>query len=246
MDVIDRGARLLFDEPTDRDYNHATDDTYSNLRNKASKLYDQRNELSKKSQQAYKSGDGQKAHELSVESKEILAKAERYNQQAAEYVFRENNTDSAEYEVDLHGLYIKEAEFFLQARIIQYIKTNQSRLDVIVGKGNHSKNGIAKLKPAIDEMCDEAKLKHRINPDNSGVLNIDLSNAKMSQIPKAWVANVEDGMYDHVDGPEYKPSHNQSQQQSHHQQSSGGNDIKTGNTIIDLLIKGFCMCLNSK
>ena len=84
-DYLDRGVRLGGDE---RDYNHATDGEYKKLRAKADDLYKKRNQLSQQSQQAYKSGDKQKAHELSEKAKQIVDEAEGYNRQAAEYVFR--------------------------------------------------------------------------------------------------------------------------------------------------------------
>lgn len=243
MDFVQKGAQLVFDDSPERDYNHATDSNYKQLRAKAHKLYEKRHELSEQSQAAYKRGDGQKAHELSVESKKILDQAEDYNQQAAEYVFRENNTDSAEDEIDLHGLYVKEAEFFLQLRIVQFIKTNQSHLNVIVGKGLHSKHGIAKLKPAIDEMCDESHLKHHIDPDNSGVLVINLANTSLNQIPSKWLKlKPSDGAYDSPSSPQYQSNSHHNQQQQHHNQHN--DDIGKG--IAGLLIKLVCFCLNSK
>lgn len=244
--IADRGAPL-FDSGNTRDYNHATDSNYKKLRAEADALYDKRHKLSQQLQLAYKLGDGAKAHELSEKLKKILEQAEAKNRQAAEYVFRENNTDSAEDEIDLHGLYVNEAIFFLQNRIANSIRTNQSHLRVIVGKGLHSKNGVAKIKPAVDDMCDECNLRHRIDPNNSGVLEIDLSNTHENQIPSSWnshgagaTINQPQQAYHGNAGPQY---HQQPQNNQYHQQQP---PFKTGNTFVDLLIKGLCMCLNSK
>lgn len=254
MDVIDRGAKLVFDDGPQRDYNHASDSNYKNLRAKADEFYQKRNKYSQESQAAYKAGDGQRAHELSEQSKKALSQAENYNRQASEYVFRENNTDSSEYEIDLHGLYVKEAEYFLQVRIVQFVKTNQSHLNVIVGKGLHSKNGIAKLKPAIDEMCDEARLTHRIDKSNSGVLIIDLKNTELNQLPRKWLdlhSNASSNSYSAPQQPQYQ-SHNNYQgnnhqgNQNHQQQQYNANDFKTGNSAVDLFVKLLCFCINKK
>ncbi|KAK6457949.1 uncharacterized protein RJT20DRAFT_125830, partial [Scheffersomyces xylosifermentans] len=48
---------------------------------------EKKNCLSQKSQQACKSGDKQRAHELSEQAKLLANEAEGYNRQAAEYVF---------------------------------------------------------------------------------------------------------------------------------------------------------------
>lgn len=252
MEYIDRGAKLVFDDGPQRDYNHASDNNYKNLRAKADEFYKKRNKLSQESQAAYKAGDGQRAHELSEQSKQALSQAENYNRQASEYVFRENNTDSAEDEIDLHGLYVKEAEYFLQVRIVQFVKTNQSHLNVIVGKGLHSKHGIAKLKPAIDEMCDEARLSHRIDKNNTGVLIIDLRNTELNQLPRKWLDLIDNSnAYSAPQQPQYQ-SHNNYQGQHHNQhhnqqqQQFNPNNFKTGNTAVDLFVKLLCFCINKK
>lgn len=246
MDWVDKGAKLVFDDSPQRDYNHATDSNYKRLRAEADKLYKKRHELSQQSQAAYKSGDGQKAHELSEESKKILDKAEDCNQKAAEYVFRENNADSAEDEIDLHGLYVKEAEFFLQIRIVQFVKTHQSHLNVIVGKGLHSKNGIAKLKPAIDEMCDESGLKHHIDSHNTGVLVINLANTSVERLPARWLKlKPSDGAYDSPAQPLYQ-QHHQSSQHHSSQQQHHSNNSNMGKGIAGLLLKLVCFCIKNR
>ncbi|CAK7903380.1 hypothetical protein CAAN1_07S07162 [[Candida] anglica] len=240
MSTADRGARLGGD-----DYNHATDSEYKRLRAKADECYQKRSSLSQQSQAAFKSGDKSRAHDLSEESKKFLSQAEGYNRQAAEYVFRENNADSAGDEIDLHGLYVKEAEYILQNRLGAAIRSNQSHLRVIVGKGLHSSNGIAKLKPAIDQLCDECNLRHRIDPKNTGVMIIDLENAQTSQIPNHWTAGAPQQQQSQQ--PHYQQQqqpHYQQQQQQQHQQGGSSNDIKTGNQFVDLLLKAFCACIS--
>ncbi|PVH15037.1 uncharacterized protein CXQ87_005316 [Candidozyma duobushaemuli] len=235
MATADRGAPLFDNQ---RDYNHATDNTYKNLRDKADQMYEKRKKLSNQSQQAYQNGDKQKAHELSEESKKILAQAENYNRQAAEYVFRENNADSAEDEIDLHGLYVKEAEWIMQKRLSECIRTYQSHLRVIVGKGLHSANGIAKLKPAIEQLCQESGLKHYIDPKNTGVMVIDLANSQGS-LPSHWDQQpLSQGSYYQQQQPQY-----QQQQQGHGGQNQFQN-IKTGNSLVDGLLRLFCQCIN--
>ncbi|RLV90171.1 Smr domain-containing protein [Spathaspora sp. JA1] len=239
---VDRGVKL-FDESTERDYNHATDSEYLRLRAEADQLYKKRNQLSQQSQAAYKSGDGKRAHELSEQSKQIMNQADSVNRQAAEYVFRENNEDSGPDEIDLHGLYVKEATWFLQQRISHDIRINQSHLRVIVGKGLHSANGIAKLKPAVNDLCKEMGLKHHIDPKNSGVLVVELQGSSADQIPSHWNANQAPQQAYHGTGqPQYHPQQQQYQpqyqQQQPQQQQEGG--------LLGLVVKLLCACLNSK
>lgn len=227
--ATDRGAPL-FDKQ--RDYNHATDNTYKNLRNQAEQMYEKKKKLANQAKQAYSSGDKQKAHELSEELKKVLAQAENYNRQAAEYVFRENNADSAGDEIDLHGLYVKEAEWILQKRLAECMRTNQSHLKVIVGKGLHSQNGVAKLKPAVDQLCSESGLKHHIDPKNAGVLVIDLANS-LAQPPSHWDQTPFSQGYSSQQAPQY------------HQQTQNQNQgIQTGNSLVDSLVRLFCQCIS--
>ncbi|GME76975.1 unnamed protein product [Ambrosiozyma monospora] len=126
-----------FETPSDfyieeRDYNHATDVEYEKFRKLADQAYQKRSKLSSQSQQAYKSGDKAKAHELSTQAKEQLTIAEQYNRKAAEYVFIQNNLDSDNNDIDLHGLYVKEAEYILKQRIINGIRRGEPKLECIV------------------------------------------------------------------------------------------------------------------
>lgn len=243
-DYIDRGLKLVDDDITERDYNHATDPEYKRLRAEADRLFKRRNQLSQQSQAAYKQGDGQRAHELSEQAKQVLAQADDCNRKAAEFVFRENNEDSERDEIDLHGLYVKEAVWILQRRIASDIQNNQSHIRVIVGKGLHSANGVAKIKPAVEELCRESNLKVHVDPKNSGVLVIDLSGSTSAQVPSTWTPITQQPYQGHAQPQYQQPQYNnQAQYQQHQQQQE---TINTGNPIVDLVIKMLCTCFSSK
>lgn len=218
------------DTDGEKDYNHVSDKEYVNFRKQAELAYSKRAEFSKESQQAYKAGDKQRASELSAKAKEQLAVAERFNRKAAEFVFIENNRDSDDNDIDLHGLYVKEAEYILKQRIISGIQKNQATLDCIVGKGLHSQNGIAKLKPAVEQLCADANLRCWIDPKNTGVLHIDIKNAS---VPPSWynvdaagIGAMDENYYayhpqEQAGAPTSTPNQYQQQhpqQQNYHQQ----------------------------
>ncbi|CAR29439.1 ZYRO0G08690p [Zygosaccharomyces rouxii] len=244
--AVGRGPMLTH---SPQDYNHATDSEYQRLRDLAEQAYERKHKLSHESQVAYKSGQKAKAHELSEKSKQEVAKAEDYNLQAAEYVFRQNNADSASDEIDLHGLYVKEAQWILKKRIYATIQQGDPQIRVIVGKGLHSPHGIAKLKPAVEELCDEARLKNYIDPHNAGVLIIEL---KGSQVPQSWNApdpglSVSKPQQAHTMGyqPPQGPQYQQQQQphmappQQQQQQQQGGD----GNLLVQMLSL-LCVCIS--
>ncbi|RLV90169.1 Smr domain-containing protein [Spathaspora sp. JA1] len=157
-------------------YSETSSSEYLRLRAKADRLYKKRNQLSQKSQAAYCSGNGKRAYELSEQSKKIMDQADSVSLQAAEYVFRENNEYRGPHEIDLHGLFVKEAIDFLEQRISHDLGIKQRQLQVITGKGLHSADGVPKLMIAVEDLCEEMGLKHHTDPCNAGILVIELGN----------------------------------------------------------------------
>jgi len=86
------------------------------------------------------------------------------------FIFIENNKDSKPGEVDLHGLYVKEAIARADQAIQNAKNSGQPQINFIVGKGLHSQGGVAKIKPAIEELIQRHQLRAEIDPNNSGVL----------------------------------------------------------------------------
>ena len=86
----------------------------------------------KQSRQAYESGDGAGAKELSNAGKAHGARMAEYNRQASEHIFRENNAPGrvGPDAVDLHGQFVEEAEDILEARIRRARAEGQTHLRV--------------------------------------------------------------------------------------------------------------------
>ncbi|KAH3686796.1 hypothetical protein WICPIJ_002218 [Wickerhamomyces pijperi] len=256
--AMDRGHLISVNNhsPTgsQRDYNHVSDPEYKKLRDLADQAYKKRQSLSAESQQAYKAGNGDKAKQLSEQAKKQLQVAEDYNFKAAEYVFLENNSDSDSTEIDLHGLYVKEAEYILKRRMIAGIQRHESVLNVIVGKGIHSQNGVAKIKPAVEELCQEGNFQCHIDPKNTGVLVVNLQNAR---IPNSWNSIQPLGGYSKLQNtyqqqqqPQYnqqqQPQYHQQQQQQTHQQPYHQQQQQQQQSPVEMLLSMLCACLNSK
>lgn len=164
-------------------------------------------------------------------------------------------------------MYVKEAEYILKQRIISGIRKNQSTLDCIVGKGLHSANGVAKLKPAVQQLCQDAHLRCWIDKKNQGVLHIDIKSA---QIPQSWYQinpngvgamdeqyyaqhpelrppqNAQHPAYQQPAHPQYQqPQYQQSfpQQQQHQQQHQNNGNNETGLILCGIfttLLRAFC------
>ncbi|QID88240.1 hypothetical protein GRS66_010949 [Saccharomyces pastorianus] len=221
-----------------RDYNHSTDQEYQRLRKLADDAYKKRDQLSHESQTAYQQGDKKSAHELSEKSKAQLKVAEDYNMQAAEYVFVENNADSSSNEIDLHGLYVKEALFILQKRIKFATDHNEPQLNVIVGKGLHSQNGIAKLKPSIEEYCAKHGIRNHLEKGNSGVLVLELQGVQIPGSSTGMAAPANN--YNAQPQPQYNNNGGQPQGQANNNNNNNNKD-----STLASIFKIFCSCIQS-
>lgn len=224
-----------------KDYNHAEDPQYKKLRDLAEKEYDRRKELADKSQSAYKSGDGASAKQFSEQAKQHEAKAEDYNRQAAEFVFRANNADSREDEIDLHGLYVKEALQYLDMRIQAARSRRETHIKAIVGKGIHSQNHVAKIKPAVEDLCRKHNFRYSTDPHNSGVLVIDLTSGG-GEVPynniapnPQWSSHPNTGGYPQQYGNQNQPYHQQ-------QQNYGGNNNNSNNSDLMGILCALATC----
>lgn len=90
---------------------------YDRLRKLAHTAQQKRKTYSEQSKAAFKSGQRGRAKDLSNDAKKQDLLAKDYHRQARDYIFRVNNINRAEDEIDLHGLYVEEAKDTLRQRI---------------------------------------------------------------------------------------------------------------------------------
>ncbi|KAK5746919.1 hypothetical protein LTR17_000550 [Elasticomyces elasticus] len=148
---------------------------YDRLRQLAREEQGKHQHFAAQASHAYSSGDGGGAHNASEQSKQHAAAVDRYNKQASEFIFRENNAVGkvAGDTIDLHGQYVEEAEEILEQRIRYAQSTGQDHLHVIVGKGNHSPGHVQKIKPKVEAICQELGLQYNTE-HNEGRMFIKL------------------------------------------------------------------------
>ncbi|KAG2015503.1 hypothetical protein CC2G_008771 [Coprinopsis cinerea AmutBmut pab1-1] len=85
--------------------------------------------------------------------------------------------DSGPGEIDLHGLYVKEAISRTEEALEAAKRRGDTELKLIVGKGLHSSNG-AKIKPAIENLMKKYQLDAELDPNNGGVLVVRLNETR--------------------------------------------------------------------
>lgn len=155
---------------------HTDNKTSQRFREMAGKLFARRNSLLQKSQAEYKLGCNLEAKVLSDQAKLVHEEAEYFNSLAAKTTFWQNNKESESDEIDLHGLYVKEAVVFLRHRLHSHVKSGESPLKIIVGKGKNSHNRTGRLRPAIEHELQEARLHYWIDKTNEGIIVVDVPN----------------------------------------------------------------------
>ncbi|KAH9839942.1 uncharacterized protein C8Q71DRAFT_855245 [Rhodofomes roseus] len=123
----------------------------------------------------YARSNRERAKELSEQGKAHKAKMERLNERASEWIFAKNNEDRAPGDpVDLHNLYVKEAITYTERAVQDARRRGDTKIKLIVGKGRHSLQGVAKLKPAIKRLLQTQGLVVELDPKNAGVLIVNL------------------------------------------------------------------------
>lgn len=226
------------------DLNHSSADTeaeYDRLRGLARQEAAARSSCFDRAHQAYENGDGSGAHALSEEGKKHAAKMEQYNRQARDYIFRENNATGrvAGDTIDLHGLFVEEAEDVLEERIKAARQRGETHLHVIVGKGNHSKNHVQKIKPRVEQVCRELGLQYRTE-ENEGRMFVNLQGGGVDHMPPPPHApGYPGGHGGQQHGGQYGGGHGQQHGgQQHGGQQHGGQHQQHGqNDEIEQMVK---------
>ncbi|KAK0537461.1 hypothetical protein OC834_000803 [Tilletia horrida] len=148
---------------------------YMALRNQARSEGDAMARCYDQAHAAYAAGDGARASALSKEGHEHKARMEDLNRQASEWIFKANNADEGEDTIDLHGLTVHEALERTEAFVQDSRRKGRTQIRVITGKGIHSRDHVAKIKPAIARMMQEQNISAHVDPRNAGVIIVDLS-----------------------------------------------------------------------
>ncbi|OAX33894.1 DUF1771-domain-containing protein [Rhizopogon vinicolor AM-OR11-026] len=115
------------------------------------------------------------AKELSLKGQMHKANMVRLNKEASAKIFQENNEHSKPGEVDLHGLYVKEAISYSDKALKEARQRGNSQIRLIAGKGLHSDGHVAKLEPALEGLMRQHNLPAEVDPQNSGILIVQLA-----------------------------------------------------------------------
>ncbi|PBK98314.1 DUF1771-domain-containing protein [Armillaria gallica] len=165
--------------PTHEDVNQQDhpNEYYIGLRVRANKEGDEMARCFDESHEAHIRGDRAAAKDLSKQAKRHKQKMEQLNKEASNWIYYGQCYDPSPLkpgEIDLHGLYVKEAIAFTDAALEEAKLRGDSEIRLIVGKGLHS-GGAAKVGPAIENLMRKYQLVAEFDLSNSGVLVVELN-----------------------------------------------------------------------
>jgi len=142
----------------------------ASLRIKANREGDLMSLYYQQSKEAYERRDHASCQALKEQGKSHEITMKNLHAKASASIYQENNRDKSACEVDLHGLYVKEAIAYSEKAIREARQRGDSEIRLIVGKGSHSDGGVSKLKPAIQEYMRKDRIPVEVDLKNPGVL----------------------------------------------------------------------------
>lgn len=146
-----------------------TDEWYKKYQAKVDEHARKRNEYNEASKKAYESGDGKLAKELSEKAKkegELMKEAQK---EAARAVFKKRNKDNGDDVIDLHGLQVAPAIEIVSEYLDKW-QRKPGKYTIITGKGLHSDEKGPKIRPAVENLLKERKIKFNNVPGQFEVI----------------------------------------------------------------------------
>ncbi|KAI9661765.1 MAG: hypothetical protein M1821_009004 [Bathelium mastoideum] len=165
-------------------------------RQRARELRNQADEQYLATVEAWDAGERSSAASHKMRRQQLQRDADALDEEAADLAFRYYNVGYAGQNeewgrIDLHGLRTHEALAKVKAHLVEAKKRatemgiQKGSVDVITGKGNRSKNGIAVIKPRVEEWCSMEGMKVE-QPKNTGLLIVHF-DAPEGTVKQEWV-----------------------------------------------------------
>ncbi|XP_015770243.1 PREDICTED: NEDD4-binding protein 2-like [Acropora digitifera] len=151
--------------------------TYLDFRAEAFQHHKQRDEFFKKAALAFSNKQGDLAQVYAEQGRFHSQKVKEANARAAALILDQTNVGRDENTIDLHGLHVSEAIEALRNFLSEKSDPNCSPskrggkvISVITGRGNKSRGGKARIKPAILEYLKESN--YRYSEPRPGLVNV--------------------------------------------------------------------------
>ena len=141
------------------------------LRQQANAWSMERSALLELSQKAYRLNCREEAKEYAEQAKLMGAKMVATNVLARNAIYQHRNAGTSENFLDLHGLYVQEALYYLTVVLQAFLKNGvEDRLECVTGAGHHSPLGISKIKRAVHDVVQRLGLRVEIKNEGSYII----------------------------------------------------------------------------
>jgi len=118
--------------------------------------------------------------------------AKAADEEAARMIFKSKNSGYGDDQMDLHGLYVKEAMELVEQRLNRCdarLRKGEMTLTIITGAGNHSENYKAKIKPQVEALL--KKGKYPFTSETTGAYFIAFSEPSSEPLAPKKVSQEE-------------------------------------------------------
>ncbi len=85
--------------------------------------------------------------------------ASRWNKEAFDTIVAYNDSQCMDGSIDLHNLTVREAHTLLETRLDDWEQSRSNKIRVVTGRGSHSENREARIKPAVIKLLNRRGLR---------------------------------------------------------------------------------------
>lgn len=145
-------------------------------------LYSKKQQLFDAANKAYTRGDGAEAKRLSVAAHKTDREYRKEREKASLAIFRLRNDGLPKTKLDLHGQYVEEALAFTKSRLKELKRDRGSNRDtkllIVTGAGHHSKDGRAKIRPAVERLLRKEGSVHEEEGSGAFLVHTETKNQR--------------------------------------------------------------------
>ncbi|TDL26078.1 hypothetical protein BD410DRAFT_895512 [Rickenella mellea] len=165
--ATNKSESIIFDGPTSEMVEMAQE-----TRKEADAALAKLHELQSRRVKAAQNKDHWEVFALKHETLKVVEDLNRLHRKAEKTFYKAYNPAEKPARIDVHGLKVKEAIKQTERKLREVQLSGGKKLEVITGRGRHSKNGIPVLKVSVMQALNSQGIPVEVDSRNPGLLNI--------------------------------------------------------------------------